>query len=220
MQFSGIVGVPLLYTLLPVTLIDASIYWSIFSFILGLVIILIIMKPDIQMDRARDAGTAGYVIIWAILGFFMAYFAQAIAVIIETFLIGIDPGSENTQMIMEISRTTPLFVIIPMFIAPILEEIVFRKIIFASLYKRMNFFFAALLSALIFGLIHEEPQHILIYGSMGFVFAYVYIKTKRIIAPILVHAGLNSMAVIAQFSLTPEEIQQQLDQLKMIFIGG
>lgn len=173
-----------------------------------------------QMVRSEQASSTSGVILWAITGFFMAYLAQIAAVMIETFLFGVEPGSENTQVIMDISRATPLFVIIPMIIAPILEEIVFRKVIFGTFYKRMNFFFAALLSALIFGFIHGEPQHILIYGSMGFVFSYVYIKTKRLITPILVHAGLNSMAVIAQYSLTPEEIQQQYDQLQMILIGG
>lgn len=220
MQFSGIIGAPLLHLLTPLTIMEASIYWTIFSFLAGLVIVLVMMKPDMEMRSARDAASFGGVILWSVTGFFMAYLAQVAAVMIETMLLGIEPGSENTQFIMEISQATPLFVIIPMIIAPILEEIVFRKIIFGSFYKHMNFFFAALLSALIFGFIHGEPQHILIYASMGFVFSYVYVKTKRLIAPILVHAGMNSFAVIAQYSMTPEEIQQQLDQLQMILIGG
>ena len=179
-----------------------------------------IMKPDMQMESVRDAASAGTVILWSVLGVFMALFSQGIAAMIEMELFGISPGSENTQQIMDISRAAPLFILIPAIIAPILEEIIFRKIIFGSLYKRMNFFFAGLLSALIFGFIHGEPQHILIYASMGFVFAFLYVKTKRILVPILVHAGMNTMVVLAQYSMTPEEIQKQLDQLQMIFIGG
>jgi len=176
------------------------------------------MKPDMQMRSHPEAASSVHVILWSVAGFFMAYFAQVLAITIETFLFGIDPGSENTQFIMNISRAIPLFVIIPMFIAPILEELIFRKIVFGSLYKRMNFFFAALVSTLIFGFIHQEPEHILIYASMGFVFAYLYVKTKRILVPIIVHAAMNSMAVIAQYSLSPEEIQQQMDQIQMILI--
>lgn len=173
-----------------------------------------------QMGSTRDASSLGSVILWSILGIFMALFAQGIAVTIEMELFGIDPGSENTQQIMDITRAAPLFMIIPAIIAPILEELIFRKIIFGSLYKRMNFFFAGLLSALIFGFIHGEPQHILIYASMGFVFAFLYVKTKRILVPIIVHAGMNTLVVLAQYSLSPEEIQRQLDQLQMIFMGG
>ncbi|MFC4025476.1 CPBP family intramembrane glutamic endopeptidase [Oceanobacillus longus] len=219
-QFSGILGAPLLLNVFPISAFDAVVYWTIFSFIAGLVVILFIMKPDMQMQSARNAATTGTVILWSVLGIFMALFAQGIAATIEMEVLGIDPGSANTQQIMDITRAAPLFMLIPAIIAPILEELIFRKIIFGTFYKRMNFFLAGLLSALIFGFIHGEPQHILIYASMGFVFAFLYVKTKRILVPIIVHAGMNTMVVLAQYSLTPEEIQQQLDQLQTIFIGG
>ncbi len=182
-----------------------------------------LMKPDIEMSQTRDRRISGDVILWTFVGLFMAYFAQGIATMIEAKVLGIEIGSENTQSIMAITRTIPLFAIIPAVIAPILEEVIFRKIIFGSLYKRTNFFVAALLSALIFGIIHGEPEHILIYASMGFVFAYLYVKTKKIIVPILVHMTLNSISVIVQFSLTPEDmekIEQQWNQVQMILIGG
>lgn len=169
------------------------------------------------MPLHREASTTSNIILWSVIGYFLAYFVQVVASLIEMKVLGISTGSSNTQNIMDISRTIPLFMIVPAIIAPILEEVIFRKIIFGSLYKRLNFFISALLSAFIFGAIHREFQHILIYSSMGFVFAYLYVKTKRILTPIIVHAALNTTTVIAQYSLTPEEIQQQLDQLQMIF---
>ncbi|PAV27678.1 CPBP family intramembrane metalloprotease [Virgibacillus profundi] len=223
MQFSGIVFAPLLYLLTPLGENDAVIYWSIFSFLLGLIIVLIIMKPDMKTPSHRNAASTGSIVLWSILGVFMAYFSQGIAALIEIELLGIEAGSENTQLIMNVTRATPLFMIIPMFIAPILEEIIFRKIIFGSFYKKMNFFFAALLSAVVFGIIHGEPQHILIYASMGFVFAFLYVKTKRIIVPIIVHMAMNSIVVLVQYNFTPEDIekmQQQLQEMQMILIGG
>lgn len=220
MQFSFLLGFPLLKSFTSLSNFDISVTWSIFSFVMGLIIILFIMKPDLQRGNERDAVPLSTAILWSILGLFMAYFSQIIAVTIEVSLFGIEAGSANTQQIMDVSRAAPLFLIIPAIIAPVLEELIFRKIIFGTLYKRMNFFFAGLLSALIFGFIHGEPQHILIYGSMGFVFAFLYVKTKRILVPIIVHAGMNTIAVLMQYSMTPEEIQKQLDQLQMIFFGG
>ncbi|WP_099157741.1 CPBP family intramembrane glutamic endopeptidase [Virgibacillus ndiopensis] len=223
MQFSGIIFAPLLYALLPVTEDQAVVYWSIFSFIAGLAVVLLLMRPDMRTGNDRAASDVGSAVLWSIGGVFMAYFSQAIASFIESELFDISIGSENTQMIMDISRTFPLFVIIPALVAPILEEIIFRKIIFGGLYKKMNFFIAALLSSFIFAIIHGEPEHILIYGSMGFVFAFLYVKTKRIIVPIIVHMSMNSISVIVQLSLSPEDIermQKQLEQLQMIFIGG
>lgn len=197
--------------------------WSIFSFIAGLVIVLLIMRPFMKIKDKSDRPNGGMLIVWGIAGLAMAFAGQYIAVFLELTLFNIKPGSENTFEIMNIARAAPIFIIIPALVAPILEEIIFRKIIFGSLYKRMNFFFAAGLSAIIFGIIHQEPEHILIYASMGFVFAFVYVQTKRIIMPIIVHMSMNSIAVIMQLSVSPEDIekmQEQLDQLQTIFIGG
>ncbi|WP_047979538.1 CPBP family intramembrane glutamic endopeptidase [Ornithinibacillus contaminans] len=222
-QLSGIIFLPILFPIFPGHRAEVFIYYTIVSFVVGLLVTLYLLRPDMKKVETRAKTTTGSLVIWAVLGVFMAYFAQGIAAIIETQVFGIETGSENTQDIMNITRTIPLFAIIPAIIAPILEEVIFRKIIFGTLYMHMNFFLAALLSAFAFGIIHGEPEHLLIYASMGFVFAFLYVKTKTIIVPIIVHMALNSISVIVQFSLTPEDIermQQQLDQVQMVLIGG
>ncbi|SFB38150.1 hypothetical protein SAMN04488072_12213 [Lentibacillus halodurans] len=223
MQFSGLIFAPLLYFLTPLGVNDAGVYWSIFSFIAALFVVLWLMRPDMKMTQHRDRASTGEMVLWSIAGLFMAYFSNYLATVIETYVLGISPGSENTEMIMDITRTVPFFMIITAIIAPILEELIFRKIIFGELYKRMNFFIAAALSALVFGFIHGEPEHILIYASIGFVFAFLYVKTKRIIVPIIVHMAMNSISVIVQLALDPKDIEnmmKQLEQMQMIFYGG
>lgn len=223
MQFSGILFAPLLFATLPISEFQAVIYWTIFSFTAGMIVILFIMKPYMQPSMTRDAAKPGTVVLWIISGVAMAYIARMIAGVIEVQLLGITQGSANTQMIMDITRQAPLFMVITAIVAPIVEEIVFRQIIFGSLYKKVNFFWAALISAFVFGIIHGEPEHILIYSSMGFVLAYLYVKTKRILVPIIVHMTLNSISVLIQLSLSPEDIekmQQQLEQVQTILIGG
>ncbi|WP_077324411.1 CPBP family intramembrane glutamic endopeptidase [Virgibacillus siamensis] len=223
MQFSGILFIPLLYFITPFSKQESMVTWTIISFLVGLVIILFLMKPDMKTAYTRDASSAGMMAVWVITGVIMAYLAQGLAGVIESNVFGIRPGSQNTEAIMSIARAAPVFMIIPALIAPIMEEIIFRKIIFGVLYKRTNFFLAALLSSFIFGIIHGEPEHILIYASMGFVFAFLYVQTKRIIVPILVHMLLNSISVIVQFSLDPEQIERmikQSEQMQMILIGG
>lgn len=220
-QFSVIVLAPILYFILPLNQLQSGIYGNILGFILGLIIILMILKSEFK-NHTRDAASTMEVILWSIIGVFMAYFAQAIAVIIEIKVFGIEVGSEKTAMLMEMTRIAPLFIIITAVVAPILEEIVFRKIIFGVFYKKTNFFIAASLSALIFGVIHGEPIHLLIYASMGFVLAFLYVKTKRLIVPIIVHMALNTITVLNQLSLTPEEIEEIQRQWEnfQIFIGG
>ncbi|MEN1969478.1 type II CAAX endopeptidase family protein [Lentibacillus sp. N15] len=222
MQFSVIIAVPLIHALTPFSKINISIYWTIFSFIVGLVVTLLLMKPAMQASQDRNTTDWGTTIAWIVAGIVLAYISQYIATLIEMNVFGITVDSKNTDQIITISRSYPLFVIIPALIAPILEEIIFRKIIFGWFYKRMNFFFAALLSALIFAIIHQEPEHILVYASMGFVFAFVYVKTKRIIAPILIHMTLNTVSVMIQLLFSPEELEkmmEQVDKAQMILIG-
>lgn len=189
-------------------------YWSIFSFIAALFIILWILKPDMKMPAHREATSTGGIILWSILGVFLAFFAQGLAASIEIYILGIEPGSENTFQIMEVVRSNALFILIPAIIAPILEEIIFRKIVFGTFYKRMNFIFAALLSALIFAAVHWDFSHLLMYTAMGLVFAFLYVRTKRILVPIIVHAGMNTMVVLAQYGLSPEEIEKMREQLE------
>src|SRR5690625_3982618 len=100
MQYSALLLFPFT-ELIPLTEADILVYWTIFSFSLALVIILLIMRPDMKMGSARDASGAGQIILWSFLGLFMAYFGQGLAAMIEMQLFGIDPGSENTQQIMD-----------------------------------------------------------------------------------------------------------------------
>ena len=136
---------------------------------------------------------------------FPCLFAQSVAATIELAL-GIELGSENTQQIVGLIQLSPLVIIITSIIGPILEEIVFRKILFGTLYKRLNFFLSGLISSLIFSIAHGEPEHLILYGAMGFTFAFLYVKTKRILVPISAHVAMNTIVVLLQ--LNPSLMQQ------------
>ncbi|MDY0395485.1 CPBP family intramembrane glutamic endopeptidase [Virgibacillus halophilus] len=223
MQFSVILGAPLFYFLFKLTEAEAIIYFTIFSFLAGLVVFLLLMKPDMKEGVSPDASATGTTVGWIIGGVFMALAAQALAANIEIHVFGIKTESENTKNIMDISKAFPIFYVIPVLIAPILEEILFRKIIFGALYNRTNFWIAALISSVIFAVIHQDPKHILVYASMGLTFAFLYVKTKRIIVPILVHMGMNTTAVLGQLLLTPEKmekLEQQMNFIQQQIIGG
>jgi uncharacterized protein len=198
--------------------------WSVISFTIMLIVILILMKADWRKKVTRDAIDWGKIILWTVIGFFFVLLAQTVAGNIEIYLFGIEPESENTKLLIDIARSTPLFIIVTIFIAPILEEIIFRKIIFGTIYEKYgNFLIAILFSSLLFGILHGEPEHLLRYMGAGIVFAYIYVKTKRIIVPILTHISLNSFVVAIQFLLPPEKMEEILEQyegIQTIIIGG
>ncbi|WP_226586038.1 CPBP family intramembrane glutamic endopeptidase [Halobacillus litoralis] len=219
-QVSAIVFAPLLMNM-GMTRFDAIAVWSVFSFTIATILILFFLKPDMKEENARsDKAGPGKVVLWSIAGVFLALFAQFIAATIEKELLGIPPGSENTMGLMEIAREAPLFILLPVLFAPITEEVIFRKIIFGSIYKKTNFLVAVLVSALVFGAFHFDFKHMLVYFSMGVVFAFLYVKTKRIITPIVAHMAMNSFVVVSQYFVSEEDIRRMQEQMETIFIGG
>lgn len=228
MQLSSLIGIPL------VAFIGAAMgkslkemetlsipYWLVISFTLTLMIVLLILRKESKLQAdLRGAATPASSAAWAVAGVFFALMAQSIAGSIENML-GIEMGSENTQEIIKLIENFPIVILVSSIIGPILEEIVFRKIIFGSLHKKMNFFFAALISSVIFALAHFEPEHVILYSAMGFTFAFLYVKTKRIIVPIIAHVTMNTMVVLLQ-SVFREDIERMIKEAEKIqsFIGG
>lgn len=215
-QFSVFLMGPVLYKVFPIDEQFAYIYWNIFSFIVGAIIVLSLMKQDFEEERSTQT-SIWMILLWIFAGFWMAYFAQIFSVLIEVYVLKIPVGSENTDAIVNVARTIPLFLIVPAVVGPILEELIFRKILFGTFYKKMNFFFAAILSSLIFAALHNDFSHLLTYTTMGLVFAFLYVQTKRIWVPIIVHMSMNSFAVIGQMLLDPAEIEKMREQLFFIF---
>ncbi|MGG1291814.1 CPBP family intramembrane glutamic endopeptidase [Bacillus smithii] len=207
MQLSSFIGVPLVYRIGiragqdPFLMRQAAPgYWIVISFSITLIIILLILRKartDALLVRKAPA-SPGESIVWAIAGVFLALFAQGIAANIEANLFGVDPGSKNTENILQIIKTFPASMLVSSIFGPILEEIVFRKIIFGSLYKRFSFWIAATISSVIFAMAHMEFEHILLYSAMGFTFAFLYVRTGRILVPIFAHVAMNTLVVVVQ----------------------
>lgn len=80
--------------------------------------------------------------------------------------------------------------------APLVEELLFRGVLFEELNRIVSEKATIILTALIFGLYHfniiQSPNTFI----MGLVLAYVYYKTKSIKAPIIIHATNNLLATM------------------------
>ncbi|GGF28234.1 peptidase [Halobacillus andaensis] len=219
-QLSSFIGLPIMF-LLGFGQSDAIAIWSILSFTIATIVILRLLKPDMTQPELRgERSSKGKIVLWSILGVFLALFAQGIAATIETQVFGIPAGSENTMDLMNIARESPLFILLPVVFAPITEEIIFRKVIFGQMHKRFNFLLAVLVSSLVFGAFHMDFKHMLVYFSMGVVFAFLYVKTKSIITPIVAHMAMNSFVVISQLFYSEEDIRRMQEQLQTIVTGG
>lgn len=80
-------------------------------------------------------------------------------------------------------------------IAPVAEEIFFRRFLFVSLRKAHTKTYAIAVSSIIFGAVHFEG--FFVAAAMGAILAYVYEKEERLSIPILIHAMKNAAAIVA-----------------------
>ncbi|MEO8001358.1 MAG: CPBP family intramembrane glutamic endopeptidase [Arenimonas sp.] len=112
----------------------------------------------------------------------------------------------NQEILENLSKQWPVsimfFVVV---IAPVFEELFFRKQLFARMAQANHLVLGYVLSSLLFALLHEPAPtsgigdwllKLFIYGSMGAVFAWVYKKTGKLWPAIVAHASNNLLAVI------------------------
>lgn len=86
------------------------------------------------------------------------------------------------------------------FIAPVVEELIFRGGVFSIMRGTCSPTLAAVISALLFGVMHGQVAIAIEAFLAGVVFSYAYILTQSIFAPIILHIFNNVIAyVLLQF---------------------
>lgn len=102
-----------------------------------------------------------------------------------------------------IGATDPLanFIFVVL-IGPLLEEIVFRKILLDKT-VRFGERNAVILSGIIFGLFHMNLYQFFYATALGMIFAYVYIRSGKLLYTYILHAGINFLgSVVSVFVAT------------------
>lgn len=181
------------------------------AFVLGAIAVIILgntHKDKNIFERSEKKSPLYATVLWIIGGTFLAYTSQIIAGLINVYVLQNPIESQNTEGIIDMVLGAPYMVILVVVLGPIIEEYVFRRAIFAELYElmaRMNkvvaFLLAGLISGLVFALAHWDFTHIIIYLAMSYTFSFVYLMTKRLIVPIMVHMLMNGIVVLLQVVL-------------------
>ena len=135
---------------------------------------------------------------------FKYWFLGLMIMCISNIAIGLitDLGtSSNEQAVQTLVSSTPYLMLFTAgILAPIAEELTFRKGV-SKIFK--NKWVYATASGLIFGLLHVigsgnilEYLYVIPYGSLGFFFALTYYDTKSIYPSIIMHAIHNSALIV------------------------
>jgi membrane protease YdiL (CAAX protease family) len=104
-------------------------------------------------------------------------------------------GSRSDEFITTTGSAYPIVNIITMLsvviLAPVIEEFLFRGLLLTRWSVKWGAPRAILLSSAIFGILHKE---FLGHMFFGYVMAVLYIETKSLLVPMLMHAANNALA--------------------------
>lgn len=185
------------------------IFGLVFALVLQVIIFIIALVPLLirrKFDR-RLFGPTQPTGSWLALGFgLVAGIATLFAAyginILLTLLVGVEDPVEQQllQDAMAGGVTLLLAAFIAVIVAPIVEEIVFRGILFRALGDRIGVWLGALISSAIFALIHIEvvvSQPVALGGlfAVGMVLALAYHWTGNLLVPVLGHAVFNAASI-------------------------
>ncbi|MFV0394058.1 MAG: lysostaphin resistance A-like protein [Coprobacillaceae bacterium] len=185
---------------------------GLFSLILG-----VAFFKDFLMDNIRAfKKTLLEDTIWSCsIGIGMVYGLAILSNIIVMVLLAMfnqqQADSSNQQLVELLLNNAPLLMTFQaVVLAPIVEELLYRGLIFRTIYS-YNKNMAHILSAFLFGFSHiysglfsgdlTQIIHIIPYMMMGFAFSYAYEKRGNICAPIIMHMLNNLIATLLSFLL-------------------
>ncbi|HHQ2339160.1 TPA: CPBP family intramembrane glutamic endopeptidase [Enterococcus faecium] len=172
-------------------------------YILGAVILAIFyfkQREPLAIESSVKKASVPKIVIYGLVGIFVALILQSIAVMLESILFGEATPSENTQNIIQMIMEAPAFILATTVAGPIMEEFVFRRSILGIISRYSNFWVGAVVSSLLFAFAHNDG-HLLIYFFLGFFFSLEYKATGRIWTSMITHVGMNTLVVLVQLAV-------------------
>ena len=155
-----------------------------------------------SLDRARRPRTWAWAVAAGLVTFLFSTLMSA-----GGRAIGLDLEPSNLDLIKEGFVRFPVFLaLFAVVLAPLYEEVLFRRVLFGRLWQAGWPALGLVLSSLVFALVHELPGLngkpagttlflILVYAGMGGIFAGVYRRTGTLWAPIAAHILNNAIAL-------------------------
>ncbi len=151
----------------------------------------------------------------------LAYTLNAIAVLVT----GSEDPVEQQLLQDALAGGLPLVlvVILAVIVAPLVEEVIFRGVLFRALADRINLGVGLVLSSAIFALIHVEvvfsqPAALVGLFTVGLVLAVAYHLTGNLMVPILGHAVFNAISVSLTVVVDRLDLEE-LMEVAAVFAG-
>ncbi|SKA27537.1 CAAX protease self-immunity [Enhydrobacter aerosaccus] len=112
----------------------------------------------------------------------------------------IGPEVKGMQAVEELVREPRAFLsslLLLGLLAPVVEELIFRGLLYGWIAGRWGTIPAWLVSSIAFAIAHYEPAHILLVLPLGLLFGYLRRRTDSLLPSTVAHIVNNSFAVLA-----------------------
>lgn len=141
----------------------------------------------------------------------MMYAGNLIGVLVNgliALLIGIN--TESTALFDKVfGESGYVVVIVAVMGAPIVEELLFRKVLIDRI-RRYGNGKAILLSGFFFGMFHGNLSQFFYTAFVGLMFAFIYVRTGKVIYTILLHMTINFMGGALPYFIHADQVIAQL----------
>ncbi len=161
-----------------------------------------------------------WILKWLVISFsismIVSLFGTFILILISA-ITGVDVTGTNMFFASASLLTVPTYVIDtipPLLFAPILEEILFRGVIFRN-DEKLGFVFASVTSSLLFGFWHQTTSQLILGSIVGIFSCYLYKKTESIFPSMFLHFINNVKSVFGVFVLKRMGITNLSDSMAL-----
>ena len=177
---------------------------NLFFQLIMLITMVAILKDFAIANFRRFKEQWGIELLWSFTVGFPAMFIinAALGGLVTLFISG-ESANENA-ITQQAQSNFGLILVTSVLLAPIVEELFFRGIIFRSVAK-YNVVLGMVVSSLIFGFVHiyqavfagdlSQLYYLIQYGGMGVVLAWVYVTRRNIVSAIFVHMLNNAISI-------------------------
>lgn len=164
------------------------------------VFILIVRKKDVVKPE-KNKLTAGSMFSALSIVFFLGIAGNIIGRGVNS-LISAGGGNQSvSDIFVYMNDELPLMAVYAAFVAPIIEEILFRKVLLDRIqqYGKSTALFT---SGLLFGLCHGNLEQFFFAFFVGMLFAFIYLKTGDVKYPIILHMSMNGLSTFITYIMS------------------
>ncbi|HHV12730.1 MAG TPA: CPBP family intramembrane metalloprotease [Clostridiales bacterium] len=157
--------------------------------------------PDSPKGKVEKLKPTRFIMIFFIC-YMAMYFTNLMSTVL-TLVISLVKGEELVNPVAEaiIGGNFLITLLYAAVIAPIIEEVIFRKLLLDKV-RRFGELPAILITGIAFGLFHMNLSQFFYAAVLGFIFAYVVLKTNTIRYSILLHMMINFISSVMAPVLT------------------